>query len=263
MNKEADSFNRLRIASPCPVGWQQMKGNEQVRFCAECQLNVYNLSGMTRKQAAEVVHQTEGRICARFYRRADGTILTRDCPVGLRVLRRRAVKIAGAAATALMSFCLTAMGQTKSTVCETDSSKQPVKITKRKGVAQDSFATISGTLTDAAGAVVPNVKVELIKEGTENHFTAVSDQDGNFYFRLLDNGSYTLKIAPLNGLMGYQRAQISVRNGEAARLDLKLEFDETTALIGIVAAPTLIDTTTPGGTTTITGDMIRSLPYED
>jgi hypothetical protein len=263
MTKQADSFDSLRIASPCPVGWQQMKGSEQVRFCEQCQLHVYNFSGMPRKEAEAIVHQTEGRICGRFYRRADGTILTRDCPVGLRALRRRAVKIAGAAATAVMSFCLTAMGQTKSSVCETDSSKQPVKITKLKGAAQDSFATISGKLTDGAGAVVPDIKVELVKEGTEQHFTAVSDDAGDFHFSLLEAGSYTLKIAPINGLMGYQRTQIVVRNGEAARLDLQLKFDETTVMVGLIAAPSLIDTTRPGGTTTITGDMIRSLPYED
>lgn len=247
------------------VGWQAMKGNEQVRFCAECQLNVYNLSGMTRKQAEAIVRQTEGRICARFYRRADGTILTRDCPVGLRALRRRAVKIAGATATALMSFCLTAMGQTKSTVCELDSSKTPVKITKRKGAAQDSFATISGKLTDQVGAVITNVNVELIKEGTEKQFNAVSDENGEFHFRVLEAGSYTLKIAPFNGLMGYQRKQIVVRNGEAALLDLVLKFDVTTTpvFVGMVASPTLIDTTRPGGTTIITGDMIQSLPHED
>jgi len=51
---------------------------------------VYNLSAMTQSEATALVNKTEGRLCVRFYRRPDGTMLTRDCPVGLRALKRRA-----------------------------------------------------------------------------------------------------------------------------------------------------------------------------
>jgi hypothetical protein len=35
-------------------------------------------------EAERLVVEKEGRLCVRFHRRADGTVLTRDCPVGLR-----------------------------------------------------------------------------------------------------------------------------------------------------------------------------------
>jgi hypothetical protein len=60
-----------------------MQGDDKVRFCGECRLNVYNLSAMTRREAEEKVRQREGRLCVRFYQRADGTVLTQDCPRGL------------------------------------------------------------------------------------------------------------------------------------------------------------------------------------
>jgi Carboxypeptidase regulatory-like domain len=265
MTKQADSFDRLRIASPCPVGWEQMKGNEQVRFCEQCSLNVYNFSGMTRRQAEAVVRRTEGRLCARFYRRADGTIITRDCPVGLRALRRRMARVAGAAATALMSFCLSAMGQQKPTnaVCEPDSGKPAIKRTKIEGAAQVDFATLSGQLTDPNGAAIPNLKVTLINESTKKILSVNSDDAGEFHFRLLEKGSYTLKIEKDYGFNSYERQQISVRAGEEAHLDITLELDGTTVLIGIIGTEPLIDTTKPGGTFTITSDMIQRLPYED
>lgn len=62
-----------------------MPGDDCVRRCSACRLNVYNLSGMTRGEAAELLHRTEGRLCVRFYRRKDGTVLTSDCPVGKRL----------------------------------------------------------------------------------------------------------------------------------------------------------------------------------
>jgi hypothetical protein len=81
-----------------------MHGSEKVRFCTECNLNVYNLSGMTKIEAERLIAQREGRLCVRFYRRADGTILTDNCPVGLRALKRRLSRVANAVISMLLSF---------------------------------------------------------------------------------------------------------------------------------------------------------------
>lgn len=89
MIRKRDILNDIKIASPCPASWEQMEGGDQVRFCSLCKLNVYNLSGMSRSEAEQVVRNAQGRLCVRFYQRADGTMLTRDCPVGLRAIRRR------------------------------------------------------------------------------------------------------------------------------------------------------------------------------
>jgi hypothetical protein len=82
-----------------------MVGTERVRFCGQCSLNVYNLSAMTKRDAERLIAETEGRLCVRYYRRADGTILTKNCPVGLRALKRRLSRIATVTASAVLSFC--------------------------------------------------------------------------------------------------------------------------------------------------------------
>jgi len=80
----------VRVASPCSASWEEMTGTDRVRFCQHCQKSVYNLSAMSRDEAAAFVRQRESRTCIQFYRRADGTMLTDDCPLGLRILRRAA-----------------------------------------------------------------------------------------------------------------------------------------------------------------------------
>src|SRR5437870_1779112 len=80
----------VTVAAPCAAQWDEMLGNDRVRFCGQCELNVYNLSSMSRGQAEALITGTEGRLCVRFHRRKDGSILTDDCPVGLRALKRRA-----------------------------------------------------------------------------------------------------------------------------------------------------------------------------
>lgn len=97
-----DFLNRLSIASPCSADWNQMQGDERRRFCASCKLHVHNLSGMTADAARALLQGAGGeRMCVRFFRRADGTVLTRDCPVGLRQKLRRAWARAGALWVAL------------------------------------------------------------------------------------------------------------------------------------------------------------------
>jgi hypothetical protein len=105
------ALEELQIASPCPAEWNDMKGDDRVRFCGLCEKNVFNLAGMTRREATELVTKTEGSVCVRMYRRADGTVLTSDCPVGVRAALRRArreVLLAAAtsvaAVTALIAF---------------------------------------------------------------------------------------------------------------------------------------------------------------
>jgi hypothetical protein len=104
MTKHTNPLENVRVAAPCPADWGKMVGDERVRFCAQCELHVYNLSGMTRREAEALVAGTEGRLCVRFYRRADGTILTRNCPTGLRAIRRRVSRVAGAALSAALGF---------------------------------------------------------------------------------------------------------------------------------------------------------------
>src|SRR5215467_14976203 len=102
--KPLSLLDNIRVASPCPASWEKMTGDDRVRFCQECKLNVYNLSEMTRLEAEKLIANREGRLCVRFYRRADGTILTRDCPRGLQALTARVSRIAGAVVSAMMTL---------------------------------------------------------------------------------------------------------------------------------------------------------------
>lgn len=104
MARFRNTLNHVRIAAPCPADWDQMIGNQRVRFCSQCSLNVYNLSGMPRADAESLIARTEGRLCVRFYRRSDGSIITKDCPVGLRALRRRMSSVAKAISSTVMGL---------------------------------------------------------------------------------------------------------------------------------------------------------------
>ncbi len=107
MIRREDLLNNLRVASPCDASWDEMRGSDKVRHCNQCRLNVYNLSAMSRGEAEQTIIEHEGRLCVRYFQREDGTVLTKDCPVGFAAVRRRFLQIcASAAACALAGLCL-------------------------------------------------------------------------------------------------------------------------------------------------------------
>lgn len=104
------SLNIIDVKSPCDEPWGDMEvvGPGQ-RNCALCAQNVYDLSEMTKDEGEALVFESTGRVCVRFFRRRDGSIVTSDCsPVRFRQLReagrgslRFAAKVVGAVVTIL------------------------------------------------------------------------------------------------------------------------------------------------------------------
>ena len=70
MRNFTNPLDNIHIASPCPANWDEMFGDGRKRHCGECKLNVYNLSDMTRREAEDLLINSEGRLCVRFFRRA-------------------------------------------------------------------------------------------------------------------------------------------------------------------------------------------------
>jgi hypothetical protein len=95
-----------------------MDGDERARFCGQCSKHVFNLSAMTRGQIETLVREKEGKFCGRFHRRADGTMLTADCPSRLRQVRERVARIGGAFCALVLSVVGCSSKQTRSICAE-------------------------------------------------------------------------------------------------------------------------------------------------
>src|SRR6476619_1662628 len=52
----------ITIPSPCSNSWEEMTGDDRVRHCGECGKNVYDLSALTRKQAAALIVEKDGTL---------------------------------------------------------------------------------------------------------------------------------------------------------------------------------------------------------
>ena len=101
-------LGQVRVASLCKADWNEMLGDERVRFCLSCEKDVYNLSSMAKDDAEALLRERLGDdLCIRFYQRADGTILTADCPVGVKKKRTKKLALAVAGAGAMAAAAAT------------------------------------------------------------------------------------------------------------------------------------------------------------
>lgn len=241
MNRSPVRLEDLRVASPCPVSWGSMSGDERVRHCRECGLNVYNISRLTRAEAERLVSTTEGRLCARFFRRADGTVLTADCPAGWRAVKRRTARAAGAALAGLLSLFTAAIGQTPAAKQKADECRQQLTLRRERvaaGQPQAKAVALSGTILDATGAVIVNSIVTLTDEKTKEARQAVSDEQGRYEFPAVPAGSYTL-AAEAAGFQKLSVPAFEIRAEETVRADATLLVADmvSTVFVGIVSVP--------------------------
>jgi hypothetical protein len=127
INLEPSILDNVEIASPCSASWDDMKGNDRVRDCSQCKLSVYNLSVMSGGEAENLIREREGRLCVRLYRRADGTVISDNCPVALRKIRDSLKHAARIAATALSFFLSFSFARASDDNTVKDNSRGPAK----------------------------------------------------------------------------------------------------------------------------------------
>lgn len=104
-----DVLDNLRVASPCSMTWNQLDrsgdAGDRIRHCGQCDLHVYNIANLSREETIDLIagHAASGeRLCAMLFRRVDGTLLMRDCPVGIAAMRRKALAVASRIAAGVL-----------------------------------------------------------------------------------------------------------------------------------------------------------------
>ena len=181
MKKFTNPLDNIHIASPCKADWNAMFGDERRRFCAECKLNVYNLSGMTQPEAENFLINSEGRVCVRFYRRADGSVITQDCPVGWKALKRRVSKTATALASMIFGVAsglgfAALFGPPKDElkkISVIESNISTTGIDLREPVSSSDFdeLEVKGEYIMARPSNLDNVRRQIKKSRNADHFT--------------------------------------------------------------------------------------------
>lgn len=100
---------------------------------------------------------------------------------------------------------------------------------------------LTGTVTDANGAIVSGAQIKMISETTGEERTVVSNETGNYTVSLLLPGSYRVEFTATNFKKSVKSAlQINVT--ETARLDVQLEVGSVQEQVTVTAQAELLQT---------------------
>jgi hypothetical protein len=111
----------------------------------------------------------------------------------------------------------------------------------RTAVAQDT-GTLSATVVDASGQVLPGATVTLTNEATGAARTMISNERGEFTFRAVQPGAYTVAVE-LPGFRRYESQQNVVNaSGQLSLGEVKLEIGALTESVTVLSQGTVVET---------------------
>lgn len=217
-------LDRVEVASPCSESWNEMQGNETVRFCSHCAKNVHNLSAMTRKRARKIVVAANGNLCVRYMRRPDGKIET---------FKRQLVQLTGQTGVAASVFgaSLTLSTLANAQTANFNLNEPTAVVVNAAKTMNQPNGSISGTITDQNGAVVPFALVTLSNQQTNFYQTLNTNQEGFYEFKDVPAGDYALKTNA-NGFAATELTQFSLSGETTQNLQLAVPEMQEVVQVG-------------------------------
>jgi carboxypeptidase family protein len=125
--------------------------------------------------------------------------------------------------------------------------------------AQDTRGNISGTVTDAQGAVISGATVIVSNTGTGTSARITTNTGGYYEAPLLLPGIYSVTVEN-TGFKRYLRSGLTLALGEQLQINIQLELGNTTDSVTVTAEPPMLDTSTVSTGRTLTHREIMDLP---
>lgn len=128
--------------------------------------------------------------------------------------------------------------------------------------AQETTASIVGTITDASGAVVPNAKVTVTNPSTGFTRDTVSGSQGDYKVSSLAPGTYNMKVEA-RGFATVAQNGITLFVGRAATINQSLKPGGANEVVEVTSAPPMIETTVSNVVGSVTPSEVANLPILD
>ena len=219
-----NTLDRVYLKNPCSTQWNLMDGNEQIRFCIDCNKQVHNLSSMTREQAEDLLAKAGGELCAKIDRDDRGRIITIDQLNQRSLFRIRPPRFTSAAVAALLGIGIAVQAEVPLPQYRivSVSSAQSLNGTTEKTQSRDGKSAIIGTIFDVTKAVIAGAKVTLTKEKRNLDHIVFTSEEGQYRVEELEPGSYTIKVES-RGFVSFKKSGIELPADTQLRVDVTLQ----------------------------------------
>lgn len=217
-------INSIDVKSPCSEDWNEMQGNDEVRFCSHCSKHVNNLSEMTRKQAVRLVRESNGSLCVRYIQHP----VTRKPMFAEQLLQitRRVPTVAAGVMSASIALSTQAYAQGSPNLPIEPNSRIEVSFDKDAKPGNDASGSVTGTITDQQGAVIVGAAISIVSVDAGMSAATKTDENGQYKFASLKPGTYRVEAGFAGFTKGFK--QITVTDGDnAANIELAITMATT------------------------------------
>lgn len=126
-------------------------------------------------------------------------------------------------------------------------------------LAQEFRSTLTGTVTDPSGAVIPNVTVEATNNSTQQKYTTTTTGKGVYFIPYVLPGTYKV-TASANGFTTQEQDNVLLQASQSRGLNFSLPVGTTTQTVEVSDVPPLIETANGSGGTVLTEREIENVP---
>jgi hypothetical protein len=127
--------------------------------------------------------------------------------------------------------------------------------------AQSGRGTLTGTVKDTSGAIIPGATLQLMETSTGSGYRAIASDQGLYTFPELPPGSYTLTVT-FAGFESYTQSGITVSVGSTATADAEMQVGSATQSVTINGDASHLQTDTSDMGTTVPTELIEGLPLQ-
>jgi hypothetical protein len=124
---------------------------------------------------------------------------------------------------------------------------------------QTTFATITGTVTDASGAAIPGASVVAVHRDSNYRYTAESNTTGGYTLAQLREGVYTVRVQA-QGFKEFVVSDVQLVSLDVRRIDMRLEVGAVETSVEVTAGATLIETETARISDAKSSQQLNTLP---
>jgi len=125
--------------------------------------------------------------------------------------------------------------------------------------AQEVSGVIFGSVTDPAGAAIPDVSVTIVNPDTGQTVVVKTGSDGTYQARSLRPGTYTVSVEH-TGFQKYVRTGIQLDVNQQARIDVQLQVGAVTTSVEVAGVAPQVETATATVSATVSGTEVTELP---
>lgn len=129
------------------------------------------------------------------------------------------------------------------------------------GLAQIANTTLTGTVRDPSGAILPGVTVTAVQTDTNETFKATTNSSGGYNFAKITPGHYTITADAPNFASQTKLGNLIV--GQPASVDFTMSVQAVTQTVNVSAETVAMNTTDATLGNAINGERIRVLPMLD